>query len=323
MENKDKETKIQIPKINFNFSYDLSKCNFEQDVLQNSMLDFYVRNDERFRKAMYTDLTSQFFQYIKDKVRLKEPIYISVMGQVRSSKSSSMITVVFIINYLNGRIMDMRYVNSNAIDLLDSIKNMPEGDLKNSAFLIDEEKTGTFGVGSVAKKLRMDDVQNIIAINNLSMISICPTKFPRASASHYGLRSFGRDFTNKINRFMLYNLQESDSTSRPMGMVYIRPFNYFLPEEYAKPLEKAYLEKKQNWVDNEMRSTGDLSTELKKRLAKIFSKDTIYSQIKKKNEKIAYLVSKVGNTEYTKSEIDELYNLISLYQQGFIQDDTS
>jgi len=310
---------MELQKINFDFSYDLKKADFKQDILQQEMLNFYLRADPRFRQAFYNDFTPQFVQFLKDKAKLKEPVSLSMSGETRSGKSVSAISIAFLINYLNGRIMDIRYIVGNAIDFMETLRNMKSEELLNSAFVIDEDKQGLFGTGSFAKKMKMEDLSNIIAVNNISALSLCPTKFARSESSLYGIRSFGRDFEQKVVRFMLYNLQESASTTKPMGMIYIPIFTKMLPLEIGEPLNKEYLAKKMEWVNKEMTTGQNLLGEMKKRLALILSKDPKFLDLKKK-ERIAYATMKLGS-EYTKSETEEICILASLFQQGVINDE--
>jgi hypothetical protein len=304
-----------MQEVNLNFSYNLTTAKFELDALQQEMLNFYIRADPKFRMAFYQDYTSQFFQYIKDKARLKEPIYLSVTGGVRSGKSYSAISVCWILNYLHGRIIDIRYITANEVDYLESLKNMPEKDLANSCFVIDEKKQGVFGIGSYAKKMKLQDMQNIIAKFNISNITLCPTKID--DKSQYALKSFGRDF-NGVNRFMLYNLQAGDGAShRPMGMVYIPPFNKLLPEKIGSKLEKDYIKKKDAWILRETRGEGDVLYQIKRKTAEVFAKDTKYLELTKKDEKLAYLSMALGS-EWTKAEIGELLNLTSIIAKGLM-----
>jgi hypothetical protein len=307
-----------MEEIKLDYSYDLKTAKFEQDVLQQEMLQFYLRADRKFRMAYNLDYTPKFVQFLRDKARLKEPISISCMGSTRGGKSYSMISIAWLMNYYQKRIMDAKYICGNALDFMDRLKQMQEDELMNSAFIVDEDKQSLFGQGSTAKKMKLLDISNIIAINNISTISICPTKFPRAESSSYGVRAFGRDFTQKVNRFMLYNLQEGERGSiRPLSMVYIPTFTKMLPKEISEKLEKEYLVKKNQWVMNEMRSTGDTFAELKKRIARIFFNDEIFNKITKKQEKLAYITAKLGG-EYTKAEVDEILSMSNLYKQGFL-----
>jgi hypothetical protein len=227
-----------------------------------------------------------------------------------SGKSLSMMSVCFLMNYLNGRIIDVRYICPNSFDYLEQIKSMTEKDTLNSCFQIDEEKN-VFGVGSLAKKTKLSDVQNIIAKRNISTISICPSRFPNKEA-WYGVRAFGRDFTQKVNRFMLYNLQEGEKGGiKPLGMVYIPIISKLVPEKYSKPLIEAYDNKKDEWILREQKGEGDVLYQIKRKTAEHFARDEKYKSIKKKDEKIAYISLSLGS-EWARGEILEVFNIANL-----------
>lgn len=303
--------------IKLKFGYDLSKADFQIDALQNQILQSYIRLDPVFRKAFYTDFTAQFFQFLKDKANLKEPIYISCQGNVRGGKSSSMISVMAFLNSCFGKTPSVKYICANGMEFLEKIKTFQEEETTNCCFLIDEEKMALFGVGSVSKKTKATDIMNIIAKRNVSIISINPVRFANEDGAFYGLRAFGRDFNQKLNRFMLYNLQEAGN-HRPLGLVYIPTYNVFLPKEIAEPLEHDYIKKKDEWISREMAGESDSLSEIRRKYASKFVDDEIFKQIKKKNEKVAYISAILGS-EWTKGEIDDIYNLTSLMEKGFIK----
>ena len=297
------------------FSLDLSETNYQIDALQNRLLEFYLRADRNFRRACSINYTNDFITYIKDKVRLKEPIHISTIGATRSGKSYTMMTVCYLIMALYNKRFNMDYICGNAYEFIEKLKVMPEEDLKNSVFLIDEEKMTVFGVGSIAKKMKITDVQNIIAINNISTIMLNPSSWANKDAT-YGLRTFGRCFKTKTVRMMLYNLSEKGKGGEmPMGMIYLPIFTEVLKKDYADELEKEYLAKKNAWVKQEMRGEGDVLAEIKKTSAKGFMKDPKFMDIKTKNLRITYINQKMGS-EWTKSEIEEIESITRLLRQG-------
>jgi hypothetical protein len=319
MEQQKEQPISKFEQIKFDFSYNLKNGIFEVDRMQNELIQDYIRIDQRFRRAFFLDKTSVFIDFLKDKARLKEPTNLSIMGQTRSGKSYCAISLAFLINYFYGRIMDGRYICANNMAYLEKLQEMEEADLNNSAFVLDESK-GQFGIGSTAKKSRMTDVQNIIAKFNITTISLCPTKFSNSEGSVYGLRTMGRDFTQKVNRFMLYNLQEGEKGGiRPTSMIYIPIFTKLLPKHIAEPLEKEYNEKKDKWVIEETRGRGDALYVIKEKTARYFSKDEKYLQLKKKDEKIAYISMKLGS-DWTVGEVKEIYNLTNLMIQNLMPD---
>lgn len=299
-----------------NFSFDLRKCQFQIDALQNRLLEFYLRADRRFRHAFSINYTNDFLQFIRDKARLREPQHLSFMGQVRSGKSYSAITICIFHTACYGKEFTSEYICANAMEFLEKLKSMPEHKLKDSIFLIDEEKQAIFGVGSIAKKTKISDVQNIIAINNVSTIMINPVSWQNKDA-FYGLRAFGRDFEYGINRFMLYNLQERGNTGLPLGNVYLPIFTKVLPKEQADKLEKEYLAKKQRWVNQEMRSDGDVLGEIKRNTAKVLIKDKKFLTLKTKRDRMTYISQKLGS-EWTSTEITEIESITKLLREGLL-----
>jgi len=301
------------------FEFNLSESNYEIDVLQNRLLQVYLRADPKFRRAFATNYTSDFFQFLKDKTKLREPIFLAVMGVVRSGKSYISISIATFLMACYGKLFGIEYICANAFEFLEKLKTMPQEKLKDSCFLIDEEKQGIYGVGSIAKKMKLTDVQNIIAINNISTISLNPISWANKEAM-YGIRVFGRCFKTKTVRCMLYNLQEKGRGGElPLGVLYIPIFTAFLPKDYALKLEKEYLEKKNAWVMQEQRGEGDVLYEIKRKSAESFCRDKKFLEIKRKAEKLVYISLKLGS-EWTKGECDEIFQITKLIQQGVLDD---
>lgn len=300
------------------FSFDLSEAKYEIDCLQNKLLQLYLRNDMKFRRAFATNYTLDFIQFLRDKSRLREPIHISVIGNTRSGKSYTSISLVVLMMALYGKKFTIEYVCANAYEFLEKLQTMPEEKLLNSCFLIDEEKQSVYGVGSVAKKMKLLDVQNIIAMNNISTISLNPNSWANKEAN-YGLRTFGRCFKTKTCRMMLYNLQEKGAGgSLPLGNIYFPIFTAFLPKEYADELEKDYLLKKKAWIKQEMTGNQDVLAEMRRKSAESFCRDNNFLQIKKKKEKMGYIQQKMGS-EWTSKECEDILVLTSLIQQGLLE----
>ena len=311
--------KKKQPKSSITFSINLREANYQIDALQNRLLQDYLRMDKRFRRAFSVNYTADFITTLKDKARLKEPIHISVIGNTRSGKSYVSITLGYILMALYGKKFTVDYICGNAFEFIEKLKQMPEEDLINSVFLIDEEKMTVFGVGSLAKKMKITDVQNIIAINNISTIMLNPKSWANKEAN-YGLKTFGRCFDTKTVRMMLYNLEERGKGGElPMGNVYLPIFTSVLPEDYAEKLEKDYLDKKNAWVKQEMRGEGDVLSEIKKNSAEGFMKDGKFLQLKTKRDRLTYISQKMGS-EWTKTEIDEIESITKLISEGFLDD---
>lgn len=252
---------------------------------------------------------------MKDKARLREPISLSVMGVVRSGKSYGSISIATFLMACFGKQFGIEYICANAFEFLEKLKTMPEEKLKNSCFLIDEDKQSVYGVGSVAKKMKLTDIANIIALNNVSTISLNPSVWADKSCM-YGIRVFGRCFSTKTIRCMLYNTQEHGHGGElPLGLLYIPSFMVFLPKPYADELEKAYLEKKKEWINLEMREGQDVLYEIKKKSAESFMRDKQYLELKKRGERETYIGLRLGS-EWTKNEIEQIYEITKLLEKG-------
>jgi hypothetical protein len=313
-----KEQLIQQIKDNFNNfvrNFDLSKTNYQLDELQNRMLEFYLANDRKFRRSYHVNFTESFIIFLKDKVRLKEPFHVAVQGLTRSGKSSVTSTICFIMMAMGGKLFSVEpYITANNIEFLEKVNSLSMEDVGDTIFQIDEEKS-YFGLGSNAKKFKLQDVQNIIAKANISTASLCPTKFSNENA-HYGLRTFGRCFDTKTVRLMLYNLQEGGKGGTlPLGMIYLPIPSVILPEELFKKFDGEYQSKKDNWIQDERRGKTDVMGELKRKTAQNFMNDDQFLTLKKKDEKLTYIRMKLG-AEWTVGETLEIYNITKLYSQG-------
>jgi hypothetical protein len=299
------------------FEFDLSQADYQIDTLQNELLQMYLRADSRFRRAFSKNFTPHFLEFIKDKAKLHEPSHIATIGNVRSGKSFSMITLASFQMACYKKYFTIDNICANAYEFLEKLKAMPMEKSKDNCFVVDEEKQAVYGVGSVAKKIKLTDVQNIVAINNISTIMINPNSWANKEAM-YGLRAFGRCFKTKTCRFMLYNLQEKGKGGElPLGCVYLPIFTAFLPKDYSDILEKQYLEKKMAWVGGELRGEGDVLADLKKKSAENFCRDKKFISLTKKKDRKTYISAKLGS-EWTSKEIDEIENIAKLIQMGVL-----
>ena len=203
---------------------------------------------------------------------------------------------------------------------------LKKGDF-DTCYQIDEAKTGTYGLGAVAKRSKLVDIQNIIAVNNISSIWLRPDTWATGNA-HYGLMSFGKAENDKqgnplktrINRFMLYNLQESKSVNFPLGMVYIPLIWDILPKEESDRLNREYLSKKLDWVKLEQISEEDVFNSDRFKLAYELSKDETFKSIKGFKNKLPYVRTQCTSST-TNNEIDDIMRLANQIIIGNIKED--
>jgi hypothetical protein len=308
--------KSEIKEINLEdlkFSFNLKKTDYKLDILQEKLLQSYLRYEPKFLRAFSTNYTTEFFQFLKDKATLKEPFHLSAMGQIRGGKSYAMITVCIYHQACYNKLFTIDYICANVFEFIEKLQSFTQDKLQDRIFLIDEEKQTVFGTGSTTKKMKIVDVQNIIAINNISTIMVNPVSWANKEA-FYGLRVFGRCFNTKTSRFMLYNLTGGQS-EEPIGMLYIPIFTEFLAKNISEKLEVEYLKKKNDWVMKEQRGEGDILSQIKKESAKNFIKDSQFMGLKAKDEKMVYISQKLGS-EWAKGEIEEIFYITKLLEKG-------
>lgn len=311
------EKNFDFSSVKFNFQ--LSKANYQLDSIQNQLLQLYMAGDSKFRRAFHTNFTPSFLDYIKSKTKLNEPLKLSCLGATRSGKSFSMMTICILHQLYYKQLFHPFYICANVFEYIDKLQKTPSEKLFNRIFLVDEEKS-TFGVGSIARKMKVEDTQHIIAINNISTIMLTPVGWQDKNAD-YGIRTFGRCFDTKTCRLMLYNLQEKGSGgSLPMGCLYLPIFTKFMENEYGQWLEKKYLDKKNEWVDRERMGEGDVLETLKKKTAISFTHDPKYMNLKTKRDRINYITLKLGS-EWTSGEKEIIEGYTKLLKDGVINEE--
>jgi len=200
---------------------------FVVDPLQQALIEKYCANDESFAQALFTDFTRLFFNFLRHKAQKNEPISISVMGIQRGGKSYASITLHAIMMLLRAKLPDSRFIVADKNDYLRALKMMPQGEVAATCFVVDEDKTAVYGTGSIARKQKIVDVQNIIAVNAISVIWIRPDEFSWSDAQ-YGLRVFGRFEAKYKNR------QQWPEEAQQMYEIYIQKGGFMDEQEYEE-----------------------------------------------------------------------------------------
>lgn len=301
----------------------MDNADFKVDALQEEAIMSYLRNDPKFLRTFQNDISDLFYQYLRDKQKLREPVSIGIKGAVRSGKSSAGIGIACYICELNGKRFSINNVCVSEYDFLQKIKSATENDV----FVIDEQKEGVFGVGSMAKKMKIHDVQNIIAKLNISTIWITPRRFADTN-SDYGLHTFGKAITNfkgepirpRLSKFLLYNLLEKSSGSIiPIGYVVIP----FFPDiyDYGIEIDNQYQDKKDDWIEAEKMSEGNVMFNLQKIYADQLLSDPNFGRVRSMKDKILYARS-VLPSEYTKQEIEDIVRMAHMIANGELKTNT-
>jgi len=187
---KKKEISFDLAEINEKIQKALEYAEFIVDPLQQALIERYMQQDPDFAQALYIDYTEKFLEFLRYKAFHNEPISISIMGIQRGGKSYAAITLHAIMMLLRGFVPDANFIVSDKNEYLRALK-APCEQVAKRCFVIDEDKTAVFGTGSIARRQKLLDVQNIIAVNAISTIWIRPDEFSFGDAQ-YGLRVFGK-----------------------------------------------------------------------------------------------------------------------------------
>lgn len=186
-----KEISFDLAEICARIQNELEYVNeFIVDPLQQAFIERYVQQDPSFAQALYIDYTDKFLEFLRFKARHNEPISISIMGIQRGGKSYAAIFLHAIMMLLRGFLPDVKFIVADKDEYLKAL-NAPADEVHKRCFVVDEDKTAVFGTGSIARRQKLLDVQNIIAVNAISTIWIRPDDFSFADAQ-YGLRVFGK-----------------------------------------------------------------------------------------------------------------------------------
>ena len=118
---------------------------------------------------------------------------------------------------------------------------------------------------------------------------------------------------------MLYNLSERKD-GLPTGNLYLPIFTKLMDNEYGRWLEKKYLERKNEWINNIREGSGDVLESLKKRIAVNFVHDSKYLQLKTKKERNNYITLKLGSS-WTTAEKEIVEGYTKLLRDGMIDED--
>lgn len=297
----------------FDLNKAIEEANFETDALQQEAIMGYLRDDEKFRRLFNKDLTALFYQYLDDKQRLREPVTLNIKGTVRSGKSTIAITIACRICERYGTEFEVDNICANEYDFLDKVKTAKI----NSVYVIDESKEGVFGVGSMAKRMKINDIQNIIAKRNISTIWLTPRKFNDTNAD-YGLHTIGRarNSNPRLVKLLLYNLLDKSVGSMiPFGYVVIPIFNDIYV--YGKELSKQYEALKDAWIEKEQDSDTNVMFDIQRERANELLEYPDFKLLTKMKDQVVYARSKLPS-EFTKQEVDEIVRLANLINQGVL-----
>jgi len=290
------------------------KAHFETDTLQETFIYNSMRENKKFLRTMHTDFTPQFTDYLIRKTELDEPIGIGIKGVVRGGKSSFAILIACFLCGLRNKKMDVDHICKNEFDFLEKVPSAEFGDV----YVIDESKCAVYGIGSVAKRMKLKDIQNIIAVKNISTFYLTPREFNDTN-SDYGFHVLGRarNCQPRLIRSLLYNLQErAVGTYVPYGLVTYPLFMDTVP--YGEQFNKEYMQKKLSWVNQEQKSEGTIMHDIQLRMAKYLMQQQDFMAVKKKRERMI-LAKKYLADEFTEQEKGDIVSMVYMLEAGTLK----
>jgi hypothetical protein len=292
----------------------LKKAYFETDNLQEIFIYNSMRENRKFLRTIHTNFTPNFVEYLVRKTQLNEVMGVGVKGQVRGGKSTFALSIACFLSALRGRKFDINSVCASEFEFLEKVKTAEFGQI----FLIDESKLGVFGVGSVAKRMKLKDLANIIAIKNISTIYCSPREFNSENAD-YGFHILGRARTSKprMIRALMYNLAERGvGTYVPYGLVSLPIFKDIF--DYGDELDEAYHEKKLEWVEQEQKSEGSIMRDIQLNMAKELLKHPEIVRATKRKERFILAMGFLPD-DYTSQEKEIIIQMTFMLESSLLQ----
>jgi len=254
---------------------------YSVDKIQDERIKDRMSKNPEYARIMSINNSKLFFEWIMEKLRLKENIIIEIKGYTRSGKSSVGITIAKLISYLTGKEFTQYQICRNESEYQQKIKLWSKlRKTFNTVWVVDEQKETHVGVGSYAEMTLQEDINNIVAIENIHTIWIHPPHFVGRN-SLVGLETYGRNFEHRITRCIMYDLHENKKVGIPMGLVFIPIFR-------DKSFEEKYVEKKWEQVDGLLQGE-DISglVDARFRIARALSQNKIFQEAKNNTVRLA------------------------------------
>lgn len=182
------------------------KPEFIVDVFENMVLQDIAQNDEETNIKLNRDVTNEFLDWIKKKIKAKEQVKVAIKGETRSGKSLIGLKIMKITTdfYDDKVFYTPKIVCANQKELRQKLQEAEFGD----SFLIDENVFSNIGAGSMSELQQLKDINNIIAKKNNHLVYITPRQFLDVGAT-MGLAYFGKDTEQWLSRFLLYSLRNA------------------------------------------------------------------------------------------------------------------
>lgn len=249
---------------------------YEIDNIQNERVRDRMMKNPEYARIMSMNKTKLFFEWLQQKIKLKENITIEIKGYTRSGKSVTGITISKLITKLVKQIhgIDREFehyqVCKNESDFNQKVRNWAKQKKTfNTAWVVDEQTETHVGMGSYSELTMQEDINNIVAMECLHVCWIHPPHFVGRNAL-VGLETYGRNFEYGITRCIMYDLHENKKVGIPMGLVYIPIFR-------DREFEKQYIGKKLEQIEGVMTGqdiTGRVDARFK--IARALAKNNLF-----------------------------------------------
>lgn len=230
--------------------------------------EIFLQKPQFFRKNRTRFLYSEIWRYVFE----KKVVRITTMGETRGGKSEEAQTIginytrIFNALYLKGHFsnIDIESVNVSEIKLnVDVIhanqsaylyylrdQTRKKALLFGQIHIVDEDRDNIGGIGSFSEEMEIENLNNIVAKFMQCEIWITPKRFQLMNTP-YGLNCLIKDEKNRTNWSLLYKLEMSSAGLKEQN--FLGWVGIGLHED--KDLRLAYQQKKNMWIEQELKGT--------------------------------------------------------------------
>lgn len=263
-------------------------------------------NDYVILEKLYTEKSNQFFynatQFFitecKKYVQRQQCLRISIMGETRSGKSETAITLCLLFTnffnecqkkglfnksdvitegfaHLKKNVFDTTNILSSQHEYINILRHKAADKTLNYGqfWQIDETIEQTGGIGSYTEEIELRNVNNIVAKFFQNEIWICPVRFKTQNCP-YGLRVYKKDVINRVNWCLLYKIDQSQT----IGYSFLGWVN--VPLHTNEVLRKEYDHKKNLWIQEQFMGGGNTRMKERKKTAEQLSQDELFSELR-------------------------------------------
>jgi hypothetical protein len=263
-------------KIAENIKVNLKSISFEVDPIQNYTMQLKVQKLPVFAEAMNRNLTGIFFHFLDYKVEKKEPSILEWKGGVRTGKTTGAISTHKYIAQRSGVEFTIEMICPNEQYFVQRIPYAAN----NTSMIVDEQMEQHTGLGAFREMQHTEDLNNIIAKNNISVSWIHPPDFVGRNA-FYGLETAGRNFEHKLTKFLIYDLTQKTFgvSSIPLGFVIVPKYDDIKFETEYEKRKDAHIDALKN---------ESIAVRQQSRLDEGFAlaKNKLYQRMKNNHQKI-------------------------------------